>query len=301
MKIPTAILVCCLYVGAAHADSLSDADARFKEGMALIKQGNVDGAREKWLQSLALERSAAVLINLAVLEAEAKRPDRALEYLREWFHHPASDERKRAQVEREMLPALEAETARLRIDAEPGSAIVLDGAGHGNAPLRDPIDVMPGKHRISAGERSTELEVHAGETRVIDLRSAAVEKVPAPNPIVLPPPPPPAESRGSWALPITLGAVGVVGVGVGVGLGVVSMNARAEAEQCHRNSACTDPRSVVDRMNATGVGSIVGYVSGGVLLGGAVVSALVIRPWQLRAYGVALVPQLGGMTLSGRF
>lgn len=282
----------------ARADAVSDADLRFKEGVALQHQGKVESAREKYLQSLALHRSASTLINLAVLEADANRPDVALKYLREWLKHPGIDPTKKADVEKQMLPVLERETGRVQVKAPAGQDVTVDGASRGNAPIKDAVDLLPGAHRVACGAKVVEVTLRAGETLTVDVTEAPTGK-----------PAGPETTKGDWLLPATLGGIGVLGVGVGVVLGVVSSAAKSDAEKAGAGVVCTnaadprcvDVRSSTDTANGTGTGAIVSYVVGGAFLGSALITALVTQPWKERPRKISVMPTLGGVVAVGTF
>jgi hypothetical protein len=289
-----------VFPAVAKADAVSDADARFKEGVALQRAGNVDGAREKFLQSLALHRSASTLINLAILEADAKHPDRALGYLREWLKHPGADVAKKAKVEREMLPVLEAETGRAEVKAPPGQEVKIDGRSHGNAPIREVVDLMPGSHEVSCAGKVVTITVRNGQVTSVDVTDGTKGQGPVT--------PPPETERGSWVVPGMLGGLGVVGIGVGIGLGAASggadSDAKAQIGACTTGnpSGCSALRAADNKISATGVPSIIAYAGGGVLLGAAVVAALIEQPWRERPVRrVTVVPGLGGASVVGSF
>lgn len=281
----------------AHADAVADSDARFKEGVALQKQGNIDGARDKYLQSLVLHRSAAALINLAVLEADARHSDVALKYLREWLKHPGADPSKKVDADK-MLAVLEGETARMAVKAPPGQEVMVDGTSRGNAPIREALDVMPGAHRVACGAKSIEVTLSAGQRLEVDVTETPAAKPPGAD-----------VEKGDWLLPATLGGLGAIGLGVGAVLGIVSSSARSDAEKAGGGLTCVTTftpecasvRSSVDTMNATGTGSVIGYVAGGALVVSAVVTALVTQPWKERPRKIAVMPSLGGVMAVGTF
>lgn len=301
MKRWCVIAALVLVPAVAKADAVSDADARFKEGVALQRTGNVDGAREKFLQSLALHRSASTLINLAILEADAKHADRALVYLREWLKHPGADPGKKAKVEREMLPVLEAETGRAEVTAPPGQEVKIDGQSRGNAPIREVVDLMPGNHEVSCAGKVVTITVRSGQLTRVDVTDGTAK----PDPMT----PPRDVEKGSWLIPGTLGGIGVVGVGVGVVLGVVSSSSKSDAEKAGQglvcasatSRECADVLDATNRANGTGTGAIVAYVVGGAFVASAVVSALVLQPWRERPKALSVVPTVGGVMAVGTF
>ena len=118
---------------------------------------------------------------------------------------------------------------------------------------------------------------------------------------------------GSWLVPGVLAGVGVVGVGVGVGLGLSASGkkddvvAAAGAPPCDaRGLGCESVSDAYSSGKTQATISVVGYAVGGTALVGAVVYALVDKPWKERPRAsIAAVPWLGGsvggMMLSGRF
>jgi hypothetical protein len=142
-----------------------------------------------------------------------------------------------------------------------------------------------------------------GETIVVDYASPGVGTPP-------PPPPPPKDEggSGSWVLPGVLAGVGVVGLGVGIGLGAVSGGAKTDATAlgsgltCSVEAACPAVSDKVSSANSAATVSVIGYVGGGVFLGAAVISAIVLKPWRTSSGASAkLVPAPGGVLLTGSF
>ena len=96
---------------------------------------------------------------------------------------------------------------------------------------------------------------------------------------------------------------------VGVGLGVASSANRSDATAAGVGKTCVDPnapgcadvRSATNASNGTGTGAIVAYVVGGALLGGALVSMLILKPWKEKSRSVSVMPSLGGVVAIGTF
>ena len=76
---------------------------------------------------------------------------------------------------------------------------------------------------------------------------------------------------------------------------------------CDRASAsCVRLQGSLDSASSQRTGASIALVGGGVLVGAAVISALVIRPWETRAIREGYVlpmmgPGLGGAAVGGRF
>lgn len=174
--------------------------ARFKEGVAYAKQGKYEEARASFLQVLALDpTNTNVLLNLAIGEHALGRHASALGHLRTYLKSPAADPKKTQELYDELV----SKTGHLVIKAAPGAAIVLDGdVKLGNAPLSEIVDVMPGTHVVTAGARTIETSVAAGETKDVLL---VEEQPPAPPSFVaVVPPAPPAEAPPVEERPATL-------------------------------------------------------------------------------------------------
>lgn len=174
-----ACLVGLVAWGGSIADASPESDVRFKEAVALQKQGKLEDARQKYLQALALDRAPSILLNLALLEEDANHPVEALTYLRGYLAHPQAKPDKVTKLKADMLPGLIAQTARAEVHAQPGSPVTIDGKEIGNAPLKDAVDLMPGKHTFGAGAQSKEITLAAGETKVVDITPPPVAVQPA--------------------------------------------------------------------------------------------------------------------------
>lgn len=283
----------------AFADgNTHDSDARFKEGVELLKQGKQAEAKEKFLQSLALYRGAPVLMNLVLTEA-TDHPDAALRYLREWMAHPGAPPAKVESAKREILPVLEAKTGRVDIEANPGEPITMDGKQVGTAPMASTFDVMPGRHTIGCRKRTVEVLIPAGKTVTVELADAA------------PTSPVPKTESGNWLLPGTLAGLGVIGVSLGaVGSGLASGSDTLTRERSVGAPCATDVngaacRAVSDAADRTSVQSslaLTGWILGGGFLTAAVIATLAIEPWKERTVArVRLIPAPMGAALTGTF
>lgn len=212
----------------AHADEPTldaAADARFKEGLAHAKQGRYEQARTSFLQTLALSpESPKVFLNLAISEHGTGRWLDALAHLKEYLAR--SKDAKADEVRNTLYQELWKRTAHLRIAAEPGAIIMLDGVNLGNAPLDEIVDVLPGSHHLGAGAGS--IEIHAQPDVITDV---AVPRPPSSMPV-----PPPTESHDQpsaarWIVPAGLGAVAVGALAMGIGFAAASRNAEDRANR----------------------------------------------------------------------
>lgn len=154
---------------AAHAQG--DADARFQEGVALVKKGDYEGARQKFADAYAKEPTLKTLLNLGLAENKAGRKLEALSHLRKYIRDPKADAQRVAALEKEVLPALLRETGHLKLDAPKAAVLKIDGRTVENSP--DELDVEPGKHHVEArdGDRvaSADADALAGQTVTVRL------------------------------------------------------------------------------------------------------------------------------------
>lgn len=286
----------------------TDGDLRFKEAIALQNQGKLDEARQKYLQALAVDSSPSILLNLALLERDAKRPLEALKYARAYLAHPRVKADKAAKVREDVLPGLVAQTARVEVVTNPGERIVLDGQDVGRAPLEAPLDVMPGSHILAAAGTTREVKLGAGEMQRLELKPPPPAVTPPPpttsaSPPTEPSPPaaatlPPKEAPPStpassgegwrWAVPAGLGGAGVVSLGIGVFFFVKAGDAYSDAKSAASkvtgpcggvtSGPCADERNALDsRRSDNGLG--LGFTLGGAaLVGAGAATYFVLRP-----------------------
>jgi hypothetical protein len=272
----------------------------------------------KYLQALSLYRAHSTLLNLAVVEVELGKYDEALLHLRGFVVHPKASPEKVALVKKEMLPDLLSRTGHLEVKAPGGAVVKVDGKEWGKAPL-ETIDVMPGKHVVAAGERSSEVSVKGGESRVVDLLPPPAPAPTAsasstPGPFTPPPRDDEKPGAGRWIGPIVLGVLGVAGVGAGVGFALSSQSKEDEATRFRDQT----PRPCADRASASCAAydekrsaiataqtlSWVGYGVGAAgLVGAGVWAALAVRSGKAGSLRLAPVggPDAAGLQLDGRF
>ncbi len=147
---------------------------RFKKGVKLYDAAEqrrdpvlYESAYLEFAQAYAIYPDEVVLWNLAVSELDTLRFVDALRHLRDYDRtHPALTAEKRAELTRHLEKAGGA-TAHLAIEAPPGAHILVDDKDVGAAPLLEPLDATPGKHRVAILGRL--------DTPVLDVGAAAGE------------------------------------------------------------------------------------------------------------------------------
>jgi hypothetical protein len=253
-----------------------------------------------------LPSSPRELYNAARAELAQKRYAEAAKLYRTYLALPANDKMPaadRAEAKDE-LGEITKHLTTLDVRAKDFS---VDGVA-----AEGLIDVEPGTHRVemrgAKGVKSKSVECQVGTVVLVEYEeSGKGAGGGAPPP---PPPPKEAEKSGSWVLPGVLAGVGVVGLGVGIGLGAGSSGSASTTRTLFQGGACRDQssaacaeaRSKESSTSTLATGSVLGYVVGGAFMAGAVVSALVIKPWQLRnGREVSIAPGLNGFAVAGKF
>ena len=302
--------------GAAAADPKKEGEILNDEGRALSRAKKWDEARKKFEASYAKVGTPGVLFNLAWAEQNLGQYRAALRHYRVYLE----------------LPPTEKITAQARADAQKYAGecaaklctFYVRGATKITVDGEAPGELEPGSHKLemegSQGPKSKTLACAAGEKVAVEYeeKSAVVAPIPVPSSTgtTRPPDPPPTErmEKGSWVVPGVLAAVGAVGLGVGVGLQLSATSARDEARTLQQPGVCVDRASAscvalqdsLDSASGQRTGASIALVGGGVLVGAAVISALVIRPWETRVIREGYVlpmmgPGLGGAAVGGRF
>lgn len=289
----------------AHAD---DADNKHDEGVALVKQGQFEAARIKLLQALGVRPMAKTMLNLCVVEQQMKLEPEALKHCRQFIDAKDADPAMVQTVKDGILHELEQATGKVTIVTEAGQKVEIDGRPVGTAPIAQPIELRAGEHACSAGGKTIKVVVHGGETVTVKLVHEG---------------PPPEMRKPGWLVPGIFAGVGVAGIGAGVVLGVVASGkastlngAQGEGRTCTGTAdpACEDLNSALSGGKGMRTGSYIAYGVGGAALVGAVIAAVVVKPWQERRVDEAsatgmksatLVPIVepgrGELVITGRF
>jgi hypothetical protein len=164
-----------------EADKAGGAHAELrKQGNEAAKAGRIPEAIEAWTRAYEVRPVFAVAcaIGRAELLGRANPGPAALWLTRclRFAPIPVKGQAKELAAQQEELVLRDlarSKVGALRIDADPGAEIVVDGRAAGKAPLADEVFLEPGSHRITASlgsrSRSVEVAVAGGEARVVDL------------------------------------------------------------------------------------------------------------------------------------
>ena len=283
----------------------SEAEALHRQGVQQMQQGKFAEASVSFRASYAKDQSPRELYNAARAELAQKHYAEAAKLYRTYLALPANDKMPaadRAEAKDE-LAEITKHLTTLDVRAKDFS---VDGVA-----AEGLIDVEPGTHRVEmrgpAGMKTKSVECQVGTVVLVEYEESGKGAGGGQTP---PPPPPPkeVEKSGSWVLPGVLAGVGVVGLGVGVGFTLSASSADSDgkalgAPRCSVG-ACPAVDDAVSKTTTRSTVALVGYIGGAAFLGGALVSALVLHPWEKRASTtgrVRFVPQLGGASVEGTF
>ncbi len=318
MKMRTFLLPFALAVGvptmttAAHAadPKHAEAEALHRTGLAQMEKRKFAEAAASFRASYAKDQSPRELYNAARAELAQGHFAEAAKLYRTYLSLPANEKMapsERAEAKQELADITKNLTT---LDVRAPAFTVDGGAAEGL------VDVEPGTHSVAmrGPEGPKTKVVVCAKGAVVLVEYAEPAKVVPVVPKTIDPPPSERSEKGSWVVPGVLAALGAVGLGVGVGLQVSATGARDDARTLQQPGTCVDRASpsctalqdALDSASGQRTGATIALVGGGALMGAAVVSALILRPWETRfvheGYMLPLVgPGVGGAAVGGRF
>ena len=239
-----------------------EAQARFEEGLARVKAGDLEAARISFMQAYAVLHKPDILWNLALAEQKTGHLVEALGHFKQVQANEKSDRDKASAGKH--VTELMAQTGHLEVAAPAGSQIMVDGAAMGIAPLGSAVDVAEGKHHVeirTAQGASKTADADAVVGQVAHVSFLQAEASPAPAPAPAPPPgaaptPAPAASPGLPDTPppasnphpfwdarvitvATVGGLAVVSAALGLSFGLASNGDASTASSLRQqNPAC---------------------------------------------------------------
>lgn len=287
-------------------EAIAQGTALHNRATELLGQQKYREAAQAFLDAYGKNASPNELFNAGRAEMLAGRNKEALKLFRTYLDLPATD---RVATEFRKEAAEKAATCQASlcgIDVRGASEAWVDGQKATGVVYTD-----PGAHEVmmqgdQPNPKTRKVTCVAQQTLLVEYD----EQKPK-GPITGDPPPKTTE-RNSWVLPGVLAGIGVVGLGVGISTALVAGGKDGDLEKAATPGACADRASATctplkdtaSSASTMSAVSLVGYVSGGVFLAGAVVSALVLEPWKERpakTTGVRLVPSVGGLWAVGSF
>jgi hypothetical protein len=298
------LLAASLANASAHAEPATRAkkriaEASFRQGLALSKAYDFEGALASFSAAYATLPSVDILWNLAASERRAGHPVEALEHLRAYLTHPrARDEKKR--IATSWIAELEGETGVLLLVPVADGEVRVDGVTRRAGELR----VTAGAHVVEVRRanvtQTLAVEVAGGgivapSLALFEPENASTTSTNAAPPVAARQPETtvdrePNEPRSQdprrisrW-LPLGLAGGAIVAVGGGVALGLLGLSARDDADAMQRRisesttsckrmgSLCDDYASARSSAQRLEVGATGLFVIGGVLSGAAIVA-----------------------------
>jgi hypothetical protein len=234
-----------------RADATEEARRHFNRAVALVDDGQLEGALVEFQRSYDLTHHFAVLYNIGQVLVSLARPVESLDAYQRYLAEGRNlvPVARRVEVEKEMARQ-KARIATVEIPGLPAGAMVrVDGKEIGQAPSAASFRVAVGKHGIAVTADGydaavTEIAVAGEDHRVVNLpltRSAAPASLPpqappmtseAAPPVVMATPLPPRMKPSMSKLciaGIVTGAVGVAGLAAGTAFWFVAKSRHDDA------------------------------------------------------------------------
>lgn len=214
-----------------------------RTGVAEYKKGNLQAARDAFLQAWAIKPHYAIAASLAEVEMALGQYRSTAEHLEYYLSNlPEELGDKRTAAETQLAEAKKhLAVLRITVDA-PDATVYVDGVAV--EPGRELL-VEPGSHALMAERnnvRTKAREVVSVAGQALDERLETKPEAPAPAsappaPLPAPQPAPMSDSGGHAPVPVLIvgGALTLVAVGVGVGYALDSSSARSDADQITAN------------------------------------------------------------------
>jgi len=179
---------------AEEKDAVTEmARRRFQEGVKFFDQKRYEEARGAFLQAYALKRHPALLLNLAQSEIRSGHPAEAARHFAGFLREAANPSAlERSEAEKGLREA-RSKLARIQISAPSGAEVFVDGETVGQAPIADPVDVLPGSHTVEArlGTKTASTTVSVVVSRLA-AATVTFESAPPPPPAAPVAEPPPS-------------------------------------------------------------------------------------------------------------
>jgi len=340
MTLARALLVVVATTTAAHAQS-APAEALFRDGRNLIKQGKLEAGCDKLAASEKLESSVGTLLNLGdcreklgqtatawaafrKAEAEAKRDGNDKKR--------QAEAKRRADALEKTLPSIVLQVGK----STPGLVVKRDVETLDVAVMNTPLPVDPGPHVIIAEAPGykpfkTEVSVGKGGKRYVVIPS--LERIPEPVAVTPPPGPPPAPppatvtveprppatgvivtttpryvtTRGTWSgtrkAAVAVGVLGAASVAGGVYFGMRANDLSSQSDERCPTDVCADPDGLRlnDEAQTNATRANIFLIGGGAAIAAATVMWFVGAPSEHTVIAPAVGGDSVGATVSGRF
>ncbi len=320
LRVGAAALLVVTGLAVAQPDTRDDELRRlFREATELAEAGQLDEARQLYLEIWKQHRTYDTALNLSQIAYANGDHATAAEYARFGLEEfPPSENGATHQHFKNLYRDAREQVGTIKIEAPPGSEVRVDGEIVGPAPVPEAF-VPVGEHEVVASDgvhlASQTVTTAKGEVIAVSLEfDAMVGTVePAAGAATADGGAEPVAPRRPQLVPIVVGGgVALIGAGMGVGFALRASTKRDAAEAIDEelvgDSACggsaTSPRC--DRLDElwTARDRAANAATWSFIVGGAAATATVTyalwpRPRRERTVGVS--PQLNGLVIHGRF
>ena len=300
-RLVCAVLVTACAMASAPAALAQDARPKpaevaathFRRGVELYDEADFSTALVEFRRAYETLPDFRVLYNMGQAEYQLQRYAAALATFRRYLDEGGANVSapRRAEVERE-IAKLEGRVARLRIAADPGIDIFVDEEHVGRTPLRGPLIVSAGRHRIRAVLSGTsgfdkQLELAGGDDLQVPIRLAP--RAGASSDVVTVPEP--SEKPTSVDPRVVVWtATGLVAVAA-VSTGIAALSASSDLESEKRKPpGATTSRELHDAATRATTLALVTDVLGGIALVGAGVGLYLTLKPSATTSGVRVAP-----------
>ncbi len=298
----------------ARAQKTSVADALYREGQDLLREGKVELACAKLAESYRIEPALGTLINLALCHEKAGRTASA------WteFADATAQAARLGQRDREEFARLHASTLEPQVfflvvevpSPVDGLEVKLDAVGLGKAAWGSSLPLDPGEHIVTAsrpGKRAWSATVTAAGAR---RERIAVPKLEDPqaetgrreaSPAVRSEPLSPAGA--TYSTRRTVGfvglGVGAVGIGVGAVFGIIALGKKSDVDNlCTGTSCATGGTSSAADARSAALISTIGF---GVGVAAAALGTYLVLSSKHGNPALRVSPSFAGLQLDGAF
>jgi hypothetical protein len=295
------------------AESLHGAAKDAYDAAKLLEMnGDFGGALVKFRDSYELSKDPRLLWNMAACEKNLRHYYRAkvlmTRYLRD-VGTLATPERRRSGEE--FLVALRPLVSSIEFHVNAaGASVMVDGEVVGTTPLREPVGMDLGSHRLQVQKEGYRLyqqvvDLSGGTSQVVEVSLVPVAKA-AKEPEVVPQPPA-TGGRTMKTIGLVGAATGVVGIGIGTVFGLRAMSKLSDSKQfCSGDTCDAQGVSLRDESRSAGTIATVSMIAGGLLTVGGVVLWLTAPsgsevPRQGLERSIRVTPTAMGIQVEGRW
>ena len=297
------------------AQDRAQAETFFRAGRALIANGQIAEACEKFAESQRLDPAPGTLLNLGLCHEREGKTASAWAELTEVAEQPGDDP-NRGAFARTRAAEIEKRLSYVRVTVEAPAAaqtLFLDGKELGRTGWGTGLPVDPGDHVVeakAAGFAPWKTTVHVASgmgTLSIAVPRLNAEQVapanhesPKNSPVVPPKESPRATPVAAW---VSLG-VGVVGLGIGSVFGIQTLSSKSDADAlCPTNRCASDARvrELDSSARSSATISTVAFVVGAAGVGLGTVWLLLGRAPKSSTVAWALTPTPQSLSVRGAF